>query len=428
MRLRRTALLPFLLLLAAAVPLHAAEDLLTTLGRESAAAYRAKQYERFLALTKQALALKPGHIQLTHNLACAEALLGHPDEAAAAAMRLLSHGIDSGILEDEDLAAVRNLPAFAPVREAVRLLATPEGTATEAFRLEERTLLTEGIAHDPKTGRFFVGSVHERKIVARAADGAVADFVPSGRGGILGILALRADPERRLLWATGAAMPEMTGFTKELEGRSELYRFDLDSGRLLSRHAIPAPGAHNVNDLTLEASGGVLVSDAVGGGLWRLPPGGKALAPLLLPGTLRSPQGLALAPGEKRLYVADYAEGLFALDLETRAVSPVAAPEEIPLAGIDALLADGPDLLVVQNGFRPHRVLRLRLDPSGLRVASATTLLRADPRFSEPTLAVIVGRDLYVVAASQWALFDPKLFAPEKLKEPLVLKIPLGAR
>ena len=176
----------------------------------------------------QAAALAPGHPAVLHNLACAEARSGHAADAAAAALRVVSMGVDTGLLEDEDLASVRDDPAFAPVRRKLKALARPVGKADEAFRLKERTLLTEGIAFDPATKRFFLSSVHERKVVVRDAAGKESDLFASGRDGVLGVLALRADPARRALWATSAAVPEMKGFSAELEGRSELLKFDLD--------------------------------------------------------------------------------------------------------------------------------------------------------------------------------------------------------
>ena len=38
-------------------------------------------------------------------------------------------------------------------------------TSTVAFRVDERDLIPEGLAHDPVTGDFFLGSLFKRKIV-----------------------------------------------------------------------------------------------------------------------------------------------------------------------------------------------------------------------------------------------------------------------
>jgi hypothetical protein len=95
--------------------------------------------------------------------------------------------------------------------------------------------------------------------------------------------------------------------------------------------------------------------------------------------------------------------------------------------GIDGLyLVDG-SLVGIQNGIEPHRVVRLRLDATANRVERAEILERARPDYAEPTLGVVVGRDLYYVAASQWEKFrdDGTIEAPESLRPPLVLRLRL---
>ena len=79
-----------------------------------------------------------------------------------------------------------------------------------------------------------------------------------------------------------------------------------------------------------------------------------------------------------------------------------------------------------RTGSIRQRVVRLDLDPKGDRVVAAEILDMNDPEFAEPTLAALVGEDLYVVGKSQWRLFDEKTgaFDPAKLQEPVVLRIP----
>ena len=61
--------------------------------------------------------------------------------------------------------SLRSLPAFDSLRRAMRRNAAPLVRSDAGFTLAERDLLTEGIAYDPKTRSFFVGSVHQRKIL-----------------------------------------------------------------------------------------------------------------------------------------------------------------------------------------------------------------------------------------------------------------------
>ena len=55
----------------------------------------------------------------------------------------------------------------------------------------------------------------------------------------------------------------------------------------------------------------------------------------------------------------------------------------------------------------------------------AEVLERARPDYAEPTLGVVVGRDLFYVATSQWERFrdDGTLDAPDPLQSPLVLRL-----
>ena len=145
-------------------------------------------------------------------------------------------------------------------------------------------------------------------------------------------------------------------------------------------------------------------------------------SPLLL-----SAQGLALDSAERTLFVADYARGLLRVDLASREVRPLDAPDDVMALGIDGLYAVGPDLIGVQNGNSPHRVVRLRLDADGQRIAGLEVLERAHPDYAEPTLGVVVGRDFYYVAASQWERFrdDGTVDAPETLRRPVILRLEL---
>ena len=55
------------------------------------------------------------------------------------------------------------------------------------------------------------------------------------------------------------------------------------------------------------------------------------------------------------------------------------------------------------------------------------TIEANDPVFDEPTLGVLFKDSFYLIANSQWGMIDQKgqLAPPDKLKEPVVLKIKL---
>jgi hypothetical protein len=312
------------------------------------------------------------------------------------------------------------------VRRKLALLRRPVGGSSVAFRLPEKDLLTEGLAYDPESQSFFVGSVHRKKILRRSADGKVSDFVAEGRDGLQSVLAIRVDPKRRVLYTCSAALPQMAGYEKSMEGSSAVFAFDLATGRLARRWPLPSDGRpHAAGDLVVAESGDVLVTDGLGSGIYRIRPGSAEVESFVAPGVFQSPQGLGFGP-DGRLYVADWGHGLYWVDGEGRR-HEVGGPPDVPLLGIDGLVMRGREIVVTQNGIEPHRVARLELDPSGERVAAGRILAMNDPEFAEPTLGVLVGDAFYFIGKSQWGLYDEKTGAVDekKLQEPAVLKVNL---
>ena len=389
-------------------------------------AYQRKDWPAFLENARQAEALRPGVPRLVYNVACAEARNGNAAAAAKRVEELLDRKIDFGSEKDDDFAAVAGSPEFAGVRRKLALLRRPVGGSSVAFRLPEKDLLTEGLAYDPESQSFFVGSVHRKKILRRSPDGKVSDFVAEGRDGLQSVLAIRVDPKRRVLYACSAALPQMAGYEKSMEGSSAVFAFDLATGRLARRWPLPSDGKpHAAGDIVVAESGDVLVTDGLGSGIYRIRPGSVEVESFVAPGVFRSPQGLGFGP-DGRLYVADWGHGLYWVDVEGRR-HEVGGPPDVPLLGIDGLVMRGREIVVTQNGIEPHRVARLELDPSGERVTAGRILAMNDPEFAEPTLGVLVGDAFYFIGKSQWGLYDEKTGAVDekKLQEPAVLKVNL---
>jgi hypothetical protein len=362
--LQRSLPLPLLLMLvcqcaSARRPAPHTPDLSRLLDelRASQAAHQADDRPDFLAHARAAAQAAPAHPVAPYNLACALALVGQPVEAAAELDRLSAAGVAFDLDHDRDFDPIRQAPAFVAARERLEAVrARRIETSRVAFTLPDRDLLTEGIAYDSLTGGFYVSSVHQRKIILRTRLGRVADFAQSG---LFGVLALAIDPQRRLLWACTSAMPEMNGFTPEDEGRAALIAFELPGGAERLRALLGGGGKHNCNDLALDGTGGVYVADPVGHAILYLAAGAQKLVPVA---TVRAPQGLVLEPNGHALLVADYGMGLLRLALPDGAVTPLAAPDDAVLTGIDGLCAlPGGDLAAVQNGVEPHRTVRLRL-------------------------------------------------------------------
>jgi sugar lactone lactonase YvrE len=391
---------------------------------QAAAAHRAGDYERFLAESRIVQELAPRSLRAAYNVACGHALLGREKEALAILDRLARMGVAFDLAKEDDFAAIKASSGFQGVVRRMAALRAPLGTSSVAFTIGEKDLLPEGVAHDAKTGAFFVSSVHKRKIV-RVADGRASDFVPEGQDGLLSTLAMAVDPARRALWVSTDGLAQTRGLRKEDEGRSTVVEFDLDSGRRRRAIGPPAsfPGARFA-DLTVGPGGELWVADPWSGRLYVLRSGEGSFRVFLEPGTLDSPQGLAFSPDGTWLFAADYTQGVVRIDPRTATASLLDVPADAAVTGIDGLVWAGGGLVGIQNGVLPHRVTRFRLDAGLEHITEVAVLERGNPHFNEPTLGVVVGDDLYYVANSQYAAFGENGQArSELLKDPVILRL-----
>jgi sugar lactone lactonase YvrE len=325
---------------------------------------------------------------------------------------------------DADFAGLSDDPAFEAVAGRLRANAIPVGVADTAFTLPWREFVPEGIARDAVSGAFFVSGVHGRRVARVDPDGRVEPFVE----GLWSALGLAIDAERRILWIGTAAMPETAGVDSIELGRAAIVGVDLDSGRRVAEHRLPDDGrAHVPGDLSVAPDGTVFAADGAAGLLWVLRPGAESLVPLTDDTALISPQGSALSADGRVLWLADYSLGILAVDPVTGSARRVDAPPDATLLGIDALLRDGDDLIAVQNGVRPARVLRLSLDAAAGAVRRWTVIAAALPEFEEPTGATLAEGRIWLIANSHWDRFEAgKLRDPASLSPPLVISIDPG--
>lgn len=355
-----------------------------------------------LALRK----LQNGGTRPTYNLACVEALSGNKDEA----FRLLNivaathQFIDPS--PDEDLASLRNDPRFEQLTAAFKKNLEPVSTSSMAYTIGDPELLTEDITYDPQTRSFFVTSVLRKTITRIDAErNKLSFFADLSKDPGWPLLAVAADPKRRVLWVTAAAMPDFVASPKEDWGKDVLLKLDLKSGKILDRFSAGDSEKHAMGDMTVMRDGTVLVSDGVGSAVFRLRPGSQKLE-RIDGGEFISPQTPALSPDEKFIFVPDYIRGIGRIDLATGAITWVTHSDEIMMGGIDGLYLHGQDLYAAQNGGNPERVVRFHLNAALDRVERMDLLESNSPGLGDPTHGVFVGNDFYFLANSGWSELD----------------------
>jgi hypothetical protein len=142
--------------------------------------------------------------------------------------------------------------------------------------------------------------------------------------------------------------------------------------------------------------------------MYRIGPDAHAqLSPLVPSGLLRSPQTPVPLPGGTRLLVPDYSRGIAIVDLaRPGTVAWLAHDPALAAYGIDGLYLRGKDLIAVQNGTVPERLLLLRLNADFTRITGWSVLLARAPALGDPTHGVVAGGHFQFIANSGWDRVD----------------------
>ena len=407
----------------ACAPLGAAEQPAAAqamaLAREAAAAAEAQDKAGYLAKMEEAAALRPDFPRILVNLAAAQLANDRADEALATLERLAALGAHSPVEKSAEFAALRGRKEFEAVAKKLAANRYPKGAGEIAFSLPGMTGLIEGIAWREKTGEFFFGDVHHRGVWVRTPagkdskdrDAKVRRFTPEDAE-LWGVFGLAVDEANGVLWAATSAVPAMSGFKPAQDGTAGLAEIDLETGAV--RRVVPVVRregdrhSHVLGDLALGPDGSVFLPDSGGPTVWRLAPGAAALEVWVENAEFLSLQGAVVAPEAGALFLADHANGLLRVELGSRAVRRLEPPADTTLIGIDGLgRAPNGDLIAVQNGLRPNRVLRIALDAGGEAIASVTVLESAHLTMADPTLGCVArGGEFFFVGNSGWARFD----------------------
>jgi hypothetical protein len=393
--------------------------------RQAFAAYEAKDYAAYFENMQAVVKFRPDNPNMKYNLAGAHALVGKSQEALVLLAKLADMGLSFDAAADEDFNSIKDSEAFKNILKKFELNKAPVNHSEVAFKLSEKDLITEGVAYDPVTERFYVGSIHQRKIVSRDKQGAVKDFA-TAQDGLWSVFGMKVDAKRRMLWVCSTVTPQMTGFQKDDEGLSSVFKFDLKSGKLAKRYDLPnQPQPHWLGDLVISSRGDVFITDSQAPGAVYAIFQTKGELELFSPaGPFRSPQGIDFSDDEKHLFVADYSIGILKIDMATKQHVKVTAPENLALVGIDGMYFYNNSLIAIQNGIRPHRVVRFFLNKNFDGIERAETIEANNPLFNEPTLGALVQNTFYYVANSQWGSFnkDKTIFSLEKLQEPIIMR------
>ena len=383
------------------------------------AAYQAQDYPAMVAAAERTLQARPGFPGALFNLALAQTLNGQDEQALQTIEALTDIGVDLGVGQIDEFASVRELNGWAAVAARIEALYESQGEASVYAEWGDSNFVPEGIAFGAD-GEMYLGSVRRGQLVRATGDEAVI----SDRHGHWSVFGMRLHPDGSL-WFASSAVAQLENVGDD-EGAAGLFRIDTDNGEITRAAILPGDAENQVlGDLVIADADTLYTTDSITGAVYRYRINADTFESLVAPGSFGSPQGLVLDETGEYLYVADYIGGLYRVALADGSIEKVQMPEDVTDYGIDGLYRLGDELIAIQNGIRPHRVVSFRLSDEGTTARASNVLASNLPQFDEPTLGVVRNEAFYFVANSHWNRFDQDNNLPEGLSGPVILKISL---
>lgn len=327
---------------------------------------------------------------ITRNRVLAYSMLGEFSKAESIVREYADRGLSIRLTGHPGFDTLTSRTKFAPLRDKMAANLLPIGESSTAVELPEDGFLPETYAARSKNQ--FVGSVRTGKIV-RAGGG---DFA-TAPGGVYSL-----EIVGNTLWtATNTAAPYEK--SADATAHSVLIAYSLKDATQASAVTV-GDEATLIGDIE-NTPAGLIASDSITPRLFALRKGADAPAILAQDWRFVNLQGLAYDKRRNLIFVADYLAGLFSVDVETGAVGSLANPANAHLGGIDGLYLYKGDLIGIQNGTSPQRIVKIDLNDKGNAAEKLTVLVQSHPQWSEPTNGQIVGDNLLYVATSNWPAY-----------------------
>jgi sugar lactone lactonase YvrE len=397
---------------------------------KAVSAKKDKNYSEYLKVAQQLSKMAPSHPGIVFLLADAEMLNNDLKSAKKNLLRAANLGIS---VESERLASFQKIDESEEYRKASQLFEKNKqvsGKSEIAFRISQKDLIAEGITFDPVSRSFFISSLYCRKIVEVDSSGKASDFISEKQDGIWSVLGMKVDAKRRILWANSANSEDdmlMKDPEHDTVGQTAIHAYDLNTKKLVKKYVLAIKGErHFFNDLAITKSGDVYITDSNDGSIYRILAAQDKLEQFVKSPGMTYPNGIALSADDSHLYVAHLA-GISVINLKTKEVKPISAPENIATSSIDGMVPYGNSLIANQGIPGVERVVRFYLSSDPERIEKLEVLQANHPVFVIPTTGVVAEDSFYFIANSQLGSFDEnkQIFSDDKLQETIILKTKL---
>jgi sugar lactone lactonase YvrE len=279
-----------------------------------------------------------------------------------------------------------------------------------SYALMGDNIFPEGMAYDPLTRSFFVGSFYKGGI-QRIQAGTASEFLPAGQDGLHSAVGMALDAAKRLLWVCNSEAGASQYATPESTGKASIHVYDIDKKSLVKRIAFDEKAGHFCNDIVLDARGDAYVTDSFSSTIWKVHAAHYTLqawaTDARFGGEGFNLNGIQLTSGGKYLIVNKMNSGqLFRLAVSDQSIQEVKLSR--PIEGGDGLFFASANELLVVEGFGAKNPGITKLLFSNDYTEAAVTKKIESAKFNTPTAVKVIEGEIYVVNSQFNHLFKGK--------------------
>ncbi len=365
-------------------------------------AYEDKNYQVFKEKMFTIDTMRPNYPPVVYNLAGGYALTGEVEKSIETLAKYILMDATQDFSSDEDFKSLSGNTAFKKIIESQKELAKeiPVEVAKEFPLLKSHS---ECIAYSKKQKSFFLGGVRDGQIW-KVRDGEDPEVWAESPENSWSVMGLEISNDGKTLWLCTSAMDNFEDLDDADKGKVSVLKYDLKKGALLETFALPAN--HVFGDMITDSQGNFFISDGVENKVYWISQEKGVLEVFSdLNDNIFNLQGLTFNEDESALYLSDYIDGIYKLDMNSKAVEKLTVSKDVLLKGIDGLYFLDNSLIGLHNGTKPNRVVRYQLNKEGTAIQSKEIIAQSGI-LGEPTQGTIIDGEFYYIANSPWAAYD----------------------
>ena len=375
--------------------------------KQAFAAKKEKEYPNLVRILKKAYGLEPFSPVIQYMLAEAYALNNNKSEAFDTLIQIQKQGFYFDLASNDSLENINSFPVFKYIKENMDANIQHFGEGEEVFNINKSFsgLLFENIAYDSNSQSILMGSIRDGRVIKIGEDGSVVNLVKASGGGAKGPWAaidIEVDAKNDILWVASSGISQFAKINKESSGLSGVFKYQLSTGNLMQSYLLPTKGGPSlIRSMHLTKQGDLYLVESVRNIILKLPKGTDKFHMAFETKIYKNLNRITSDETGKILYLTDDKEGIIILNLDQKEVYTIKNKASLNLTDISDILFDDNALVVIQNGFKPERIIRLQLKKNKFVVEHLFPIEVANPKFNHPTYGVVINEGLFYIANSQ---------------------------